>query len=363
MFLLNHTFSGFGLDIDDSAIKIVQLKKSRTFSGKSFFMLEGYGKTELPKGIVENGEIKDTAQLAEFISQLISETRPKKIKSRSAVASLPEKKSFLKLFEIKAKNDAETENEIKKNINRDFPLSDDELYIDTQIISKKRDGENFKYRILVGAIQKNYADSLTETFKISNIIPVAFETEGIATARSVFKLEPTIFDAPISNQAIIDIGSTTSNIIFMQKEAPAFSLSLPISGNSMTKSIASSLKISEAKAEKLKMECGLDAKLCDGKLQTALSALIKDISQKIENAIAFYNKSFPKNKITKISLSGGGAKLLNLDDALSQNLKIKIRKCDPLTNIKTNDVEFQKDAMQYATAIGLAVRALILPYP
>lgn len=359
----NHTFSGFGLDIDDSAVKIVQLKKSRTFAGKAFFMLEGYGKIELPKGIVENGNIKDVPQLAEFISQLLSETRPKKIKSRSVVASLPEKKSFLKLFEVKAADDSEMENETKKNIERDFPLSDDELYLDTQIVSKKRDGENFRYKILVGATQKDYADSLTEALKISGLIPIAFETEGVATARSVFKLEPSIFDAPISNQAIIDIGSTTSNIVFMQKEATALSLSLPISGNAITKSIASSLKITETKAEKLKIECGLDLNLCDGKLRKALSGLMEDISGKITGAIEFYNTSFPKNKITKISLSGGGAKLLMLENVLSQNLKLKIKKCDPLANIKKSDAEFTKNAMQYATAIGLAMRALILPYP
>jgi type IV pilus assembly protein PilM len=363
MFFLNHTFRGFGLDIDDSAVKVVQLKKSRSFSGKTFFTLEGYGKIELPKGVVENSEIADVQQLAGFISQLILETKPKKIKSRSVVVSLPEKKSFLKLFEVKAKNSIEMENEIKKSIGRDFPLSDDELHIDWQVISKKIDGENFKYKLLVGAIEKKYADSLTETLQLSNLIPIAFETEGIATARSVFKMDPTIFDAPISNQAIIDIGSTTSNIIFMQKEAPAFSLSLPISGNAMTKSISSSLKISETKAEKMKIECGLDVKLCNGKLQPVLSNLINDIAQKIQDTLDFYGKSFPNNKIKKISLSGGGAKLLKLDEVLSDSLNIKIKRCDPLANIKINNIEFQKDALQYATAIGLAMRALILPYP
>lgn len=363
MFFLNHTFKGFGLDIDDSAIKIVQLEKSRTFNGKNFFALNSYGKIELPKGIVANGEIKDAVKLSEYITRLIAEAGPRKIKSRSAAVSLPEKKSFLKLFEIKASDDAEMENEAEKNMKHDFPLSDDELYADFQIISKKTDGENFKYKILAVAVQKNYADALAETIQMSNLIPIAFETEGIATARSVFKMEPTIFDAPASNQAIIDIGSTTSSIILLQKEAPTFSLSLPISGNAMTKSISSALNITETKAEKLKIECGLDANLCDGKLQAALSILVKDISQKIKNSLNFYNKSFPNNKITKISLSGGGAKLLKLGNALSKNLNLKIKKCDPLVNIKTSDIKFQKDALQYATAIGLAMRALILPYP
>lgn len=319
MFFFNHTFCGFGLDIDDSAIKATQLTKSRTFSGKNFFTLHGYGKAELPKGIIENGEIKDIPRLTAFILQVISETLPKKIKSNSVVASLPEKKSFLKLFETKAANDVEMKNEIKKRAERDFPLSENELYTNQQIISKKTDGESFKYKILVGAIEKKYADSLTQALRAADLTPIAFETESIATSRSILKLEPTIFDAPISNQAIIDIGSRTSNIIFMQKEAPVFSLSLP--------------------------------------------TLEKDILKKIQDSINFYNKSFPKNTITKISLSGDGAKLLNLDEMLSKNLELKIKKCDPLINIKTDDAEFQQDALQYATAIGLAMRALILPYP
>lgn len=360
----NHTFSGFGLDIDDSAIKVVQLKKNRSFDGKTFFTLHGYGKAGLPKKIIENGEIKDIPQLSELVSQLLIKTQLQKIKSHSVVVSLPEKQSFLKLFELDVTDKIELGNEVQKNIERDFPFPKDELYIDSQIISKKQLSENsLKFKILIAAAQKKYVDSLTEALQASNLIPIAFETEGVATARSVFKMEPSIFDAPISNQAIIDIGSTTSNIIFMQKEAPAFSLSLPISGNTMTKHISSSLKISEAKAEKIKIECGLDMELCQGKLRPVLYVLIKDITQKIKNAIRFYNKSFPKNKITKISLSGGGAKLLKLDNVLSQNLKIKIRKCDPLANIKTNNIEFQKNALQYTTAIGLAMRALILPYP
>ncbi|NQU83980.1 MAG: pilus assembly protein PilM, partial [Parcubacteria group bacterium] len=280
--VLNGNKNTFGLDICDDSAKVVQLKQQRTFRGKSRLLLSSYGEIRLPKGIIRNGEILSLEKLSPYISELLKKT---KIKSKKVVVSLPEKKSFLHLLEINARNEKNLEEGLPRIIESHLPVSYKEIYADWQIISKKDEGGDLiRYKVLFGAVLRKTSDSITELLKSLDLLPVALEIEGVALSRSALRLEP---ETKSKNYAIVDIGSTSSNIIFTQDSTPTLSLDIPVSGNAITKTIADSLKLSVEAAEKTKLKCGLDLKLCEGKLRPVLSYIITDVTQKIQKAIKF----------------------------------------------------------------------------
>ena len=110
-----------------------------------------------------------------------------------------------------------------------------------------------------------------------------------------------------------------------------------------------------------KKECGLDADRCEDKMWNILLPLIDDITDKIRNALRFYKIGFPQGeKIERLYLCGGGALYKEIDTVLSRKLTIKAQRGNALANIALKlPKAFPKkdDALMYATAIGLAIRA------
>ncbi|MEA3272519.1 MAG: pilus assembly protein PilM [Patescibacteria group bacterium] len=315
--IINGNLNAFGLDISDKSVKAVQLEQRRTFRGKKQLFLRAFGEIKIPKGVIFNGEIKDANKLAPAISQLLKNT---KIKNHAVVASLPEKKSFLKLLEIKAKNERNLNEGLPKIIESHLPVSYKEIYADWQIISHRDDSMSRHYKVLVGAASRKSVDSLTNFLESLRLIPMALEIEGVAIARSVLGPSKPLPNKKILNHAIVNIGATSSNLIFAQNNIPALSLTLPTPEN---------------------------------------SAKIDDIVKKINKALSFYISSDDKNKLSGICMGGEGMDLSKLNTLLSQKLGIKIKTCGSLTGIITKNTAFQKESTKYATAIGLAIRGAI----
>lgn len=348
--LLNHTLNAPGLDISDESIKVVQFKRQYNIRGGARLILGAFGEIQTPKGAIINGEIKNQQKLVDCIKELLIKT---KIKSKAVVASLPEQKTFLKLLEIKAKNKKNLVEGLPKIMENHLPVSYKEIYADYQIIMSQKEKDGYlRYKVLFCAVMRQTADSFTNLLEQAGLMPVVFETEGVAIARSALSLA---HQSTTESYAILDIGATSSNIIFVEKNTPALSLAMPVSGNAMTKTIAGSLEVSTEEAEKTKIRCGLDLKLCSGKLRPILAHLMDDVVQKTKKSIKFYADETSK-KVTNIYLSGGGANMHKLDALLSRKLQIKVRKCDPSLGIKLENFNFRKEAIKYTTAIGLALR-------
>lgn len=353
----NGNLKSFGLDIGDESIKVVQLKEIKNFKGKSELFLNHFGEKRLPPGVIKNGEIKDGDRLAMEITELLKNSD---IKSKNAVIALPEKKSFLKLLSIKAKDEKSLAEGLPKILENHLPVPYKEIYLDWETISQKNNGDGTNtYKVLVVAALRASVDSFTSLLESIKLIPLAIENEGLAIARGAFRPKPT----KNINEVIIDVGATSSNLIFIQNNVPSLTLNMDVSGNKMTGIISESLKLSLKDAEQTKIKCGLDFNLCEGKIRPVLSLLIDHIVKETKKSLDFYKTSMDGNKINGIYLSGGSGNLKKLDTVLSQKLKIKVRKCNPLENIKIKDLNFQKDAARFTTAIGLAIRSIIYPYP
>jgi Tfp pilus assembly PilM family ATPase len=64
--------------------------------------------------------------------------------------------------------------------------------------------------------------------------------------------------------------------------------------------------------------------------------------------------------VQRLVLAGGGSQLLGLDSYLSQRLSYPVEVAQPLRNIATAGISISAtQSLQYATALGLARRALV----
>ena len=371
-----------GLDVSDYSLKLIQLNKS----GRETINIQAISKVELPKGLIEGGEIINKIKVIEAIKTLLDKPLKGKITSRDVVACLPETKTYLKLIEIE-KSPNKINQIIESEIEKHIPLSLDDIYYDWQILKSSRETD----LVLIGACPKKIVNQYIEVFKEARLSIVGFEIEAVAISRSLLKEEsPKIKKGKNKrNYLVIDIGKKRTSLFVYSKDSPLFTLSLPLSGELINSHIAKSLEIDENQAEKAKIICGLDKTKAKGIIRNIISDTIDNIVEKIDESIDYFNHHFPdKGDIEQILICGGGSSIKNIDTYMEEATSIKTSKGDSLINFNNKNLNIenyfleiykiksdftegsgdsktmsitQDNRLTYSTAIGLALRNIFNP--
>lgn len=396
MSLLNPLSNAFGLDIGDRTFKIVQV--NRRGMGKQAYRLTAWNTIDVPEGVMNGGDVKDSEAAAKLLKKLATSVNGR-LRGSAVVACLPEAKTFIKIIEVPAgSSEEEMSTAVRREIEQNIPLPMEEIYSDWQMLEDRKPlvpkpqpkpeakkeaakeapkAEDTKapadddaeeetvpqpvarntVKLLMGAAPKKLVDDYTELLEKAGLAPIALEIEATAISRAIVPFDEFTDDAV----GILDIGATRSSLVIYDSGALQMSISIPISGDDITKLVSDSLSVSLADAEKLKKECGLDANRCEDKMWNILLPLIDDITEKIRNALRFYKIGFPNGKkIEHLYLCGGGALFREIDTVLSRKLTIKAQRGNALVNLSPKlPRAFPKkdESLMYATAIGLAIRA------
>jgi Tfp pilus assembly PilM family ATPase len=404
--LFNPLSHAFGLDIGDESFKLIQVTKRGAGKASPYF-LTAWGSVTVPNGVMDNGEITDLDGAIELLKRLLKETKGH-LRGRTAVASLPEAKTFVKVIRVRANvDDATLKTEVVKEVEENIPLPIDEIYFDWQKIPMPKpedvaalvaqetsmDDEDDdeatppnapetpaapptpadavpaptpapaappaepQQLVLIAAAPRELVDKYTALLEGAGLIPAALELEGMAVTRAI------VPDAKMEKVrlAMLDIGATRSSLIIYDENTLQISIGIPISGNQITRVVSEKLAISTEEAEKMKIECGLDVQLCEDKMWNLLLPFIDEMSERIRNALRFYRIGFETGKhIDRVYLCGGGAYFKEIDTVLSRKLGIKVRRGNALVNLnpKLPKGFAIEGGLSYTTAIGLALRAI-----
>ena len=355
MNLLTLKPEAFGLDISDLSLKLVMLEKK----GKDV-SLASFGRTGIPPGIVEHGEIKKEKTLADLIKHLVLHIKGKRIKTKYVVCSLPEEKAFLDVIQMPPIIDGELEEAVRLEAENYIPLPINSVYLDSEVVRPLYDHVK-NIEVLVGAISKNIVDSYIRTIKLAGFQPLALEIESLAISRAVISKKETA-----QSLLIIDFGATRTSIIIFGGESVRFTTTIPVSSGGLTNSIAKVLNITPDDAEKLKTTYGMHKK----EIFEATIPPLTDLIEQIKTHLDYYYSHAPREKhsgknrvVQEIILCGGGALLKGLPEFLESELKIKVKLANPWVNIfKGNlkqipELSYEK-SLGYTTALGLALRGI-----
>lgn len=379
MFSFGQSNFPIGLDISDTSLKLVQLRKKG-----NKIKIQAMGRVELPVGAIEKGEIKNQRAFLESLEKLIAKPKFGNITTNEIVACLPESKTYIELIKI-AKSPNQLEQVIEVEMEKYFPISTNELFYDWQIFNEDKNS----YSVLIGAAEKAVVTQYIAIFNKAKLSTVALEIESVAICRALLMEEsPKTKIKQFKNYMIIDIGYNRTNLIAYAQNSIVFSVSIPVSGREITKKIAEILEISEDQAEKAKIICGLDEAIAKGIIKKILADTLDAIIKRIESALEFYDNTYGSlGPVAEIILSGGGSNIKDLDKIIAENTKIETKNGDIFTHldkefsdnfsknlIETHDLKLedikgldnkklsikQSTSSGYATAIGLSLRNIFI---
>jgi type IV pilus assembly protein PilM len=331
-----------GIDIGDSSIKMVELKrKGKGVVLSNYAFSENVSQTNFTK-------IEDIGYLAAAIGK-IRDTAG--IKAKKVTASLPTFSVFSSIIHLASLDKKNMEFSIKEEAKKVIPLPMEDMILDWKIIGEDPDGGA---RIFLTGSPKKLVRKYIDIFSKSKLSLASLETETFSLVRALLGDDK-------STVMIAEIGANSTDLSIVKESIPMLNRSLEVCGATVTDDLAKSLGMSQAQAEQLKFDLSvnLSASSQDRLAQVIVKSL-EPIVQEIEYMLDFWNRG-GNSPVEKIVLSGGGSLLLNLSQYLSERLNMNVLVGDPWNRVSYSpDIKMVMDEIgpKLAVAIGLAMREI-----
>jgi len=141
--------------------------------------------------------------------------------------------------------------------------------------------------------------------------------------------------------------------------ASIFARDVPFGGNNYTDAIAQRLDIPVEKAEAAKQ--GHDVGVNWDDLVPALEAVSRDLSLEVQRTFDYFASTAETERIGKIVLSGGCARLAGIQDFLASSWGVPVELARPFSAVSSDagqltDAETHDLGPLYAVAVGLGLR-------
>lgn len=332
-----------GLDISDLVLRVVALHHGRLARVVAFQELL------LPAGLIVEGEIREPRVVAERLRILLDHATPRRIRARTVSASLPDRRTFVKLISLpKASAPAQVEKTVLTQLTQHFPFSPEDVYLDWAEIQTKTQAS-----AVVATAPRPLVDQYVTTLRLAGFEPAALEMESLAIARAVLgadELTPTF---------IVDLGGTRTTALVTVNGVIQFSSSLPLSGGQFTQVVAQVLHISTTDAERLKVLYGLTRGRARGTVARALQAPVAELCRALVGLLRYYANHFSAAPpIQRCVLTGGGAQMLGLAETLAAAFKVPVSIGDPARALQPSIPIPRGRLASFTTAIGTALHPL-----
>ncbi|MBL9141535.1 MAG: pilus assembly protein PilM, partial [Phycisphaerae bacterium] len=158
--------------------------------------------------------------------------------------------------------------------------------------------------------------------------------------------------------AFLDIGTRSSDLIVIA-DGHCWIRTFPIGGHHFTEAVATAFSVPYGKADRLKAEAATHkyAK----QLMHAMRPVFDDLLQEVQRSIGHFQSIRPEKPIARIVGLGSTFRIPGLRKFLSDQLSVDIRRQEEFTKIRVEGsaaADFSANAMNLATAIGLALQGL-----
>ncbi len=356
LFFPDPTSRAVGLDISEHVFRLVEIRRGPFYRRK--LQLYRYSEERVEDGVVVAGEFKKPEIVTERLKSLMKKAYKRRT-SRGVVVSLPETRTFIKVISVKRPEKTEdVPAAILAEAELHIPTPINELYVDWQHAEdpeKVPVGKSMD--VTIAAAPKQIVDSYSSALEAAGLVPVAFEIEAQAIVRSVVPLK----DGEGKTIGIVDFGASRSSFVVYDRGTIQFTVSIPLSGDVVTRRIAETLSVEMPEAERTKRQCGVDAHKCGTRLWSIMEPFLSEMAERIIDAVNFYRDHFPGGRpLDEIVLCGGGANMARMDELLSELTKTPVRRADPWVNIDPGHSPLPPEIiLSSTTAVGLALRQLM----
>jgi len=336
-----------GIDIGDSSLKMVELKKKN-----HQIFLSNYAFSENVSEI-NFMKVDDVKYLARAITKVKDEAG---IMARRVTASLPTFSVFSSIININNVDKKAIAAAVNEEAKKVIPLPLEEMTLDWKVVPNA-DGKTptkGSSRVFLTGSPKKLVRKYVDIFKEAKLDLVSLETETFSLVRSLLGDDKTTV-------MIVEIGANSTDLFIVKESIPVLNRSLAVCSSTVTRVLADKLGFTFAQAEQFKFDLSVSLS-ADSKeeLPQLIVKALEPIVTEMQYMLEFFN-SQNNGSVEKVILSGGGALFLNLADYLSKRLDLQVIIGDPWHRVhypaELKPV-LSEAGPRLAVAIGLAMREI-----
>jgi type IV pilus assembly protein PilM len=162
--------------------------------------------------------------------------------------------------------------------------------------------------------------------------------------------------------ALVDIGANTTSVVVVTDGVPQFVRIIPAGGGELTQALRSGLEIEPGEAEHLKASIGLARQVTSREEHQAVEIIYRvtgELLTSLRNTISYFVNTRPTTPVGQLVLTGGGAQLPGLADALSEMTRLPVAIGDPFHAVAVskhlNADILRQQSSSLSAAVGLAL--------
>jgi len=345
LFGLGRKQTTFGLDIGSSSVKVVELVE-----GRGEIVLQSLASVPLPRDVIAEGTIKDPAVVTEAIKECVDKAG---IKSKAAVISISGREGITKRVPLPRVSAKELADAITLEAEHHIPFAVDDVFLDYQVVGESGNSMD----VMLVAVKRVKVLEYVAAVEDAGFQAVVVDLDAFAI-QNQYELNHPGGDGGEA-VALIDIGASVMKTNVVRAGTSIFARDVPFGGHHYTEAISQRLSIPFEKAEAAKHGQAVGVNWDD--MVPALEAVSRELSLEVQRTFDYFASTTESERIGKIVLSGGCARLSGLDEFLSSSWGIPVELARPFSVIGVDPGRFPAEEMErmgpiLAVAVGLGLR-------
>jgi type IV pilus assembly protein PilM len=348
--------SAIGLDIGTSGVRAAELS-----FGKGDITLEKFGQVALPEGAVRDGEVVNPDVVADAVKQLWAHT---KFSSKKVVIGVANQKVIVRQVDLPWMPADELKKSLSFQVQDFVPMPVDQAVLDFHPLEELTadNGNRVLRGLLVAASREMVHASLAAVTK-AGLSPVMVDLTSFAVIRSLADTDDLGMGSQV--EALVDVGARVTNIVVHQGGVPRFVRILLMGGQDVTDAVAERMGVPQEQAEALKQQLGLGA-AGDGMDVQAATRVVEAVTaafvDEIRGSLDYYLASSGSAPISRLVLTGGGARLGGLSQRLQVTTRVPVQVGTPMHSLQVGRTGLSPEQIAFveplaAVPVGLALGA------
>jgi type IV pilus assembly protein PilM len=333
-----------GLDIGSGFVKMVEVDHSGDQPEVSRVAMRAL----LPDAIVE-GEVMDPGLVAETLKTLFAEAG---FKGREVVTAVGGHDVIIKKIEMDRMKEGDAREVIRWEAEQHVPFDIKSVELDFQVLNPLDEG--LQMEVLLVAAKKELVDNKVALLSDAGLSPSVIDVDAFALHNAFEHNYPEAMEGIV---ALVNVGHEATNVNILEDGVPILTRDIPFGSRRVR--------------EVLQRERGLTAEQAEDVVQgrEEIDDLLRFVEQSadevavgIERASAFLMTRQSGEGLGKVYLSGGGARIPGMTDALAARMNVETHRVNPFerTPVRPDaavNLNLEEASPMLLLPLGLALRA------
>lgn len=342
-----------GLDIGHGVLRAAEVSQG----GKSQPKLLRYHEVTFPVDAAREGEVLEPDVLVRAVRQLWSQG---KLRSKDVVLGIGNQRVLTRDLIVPRLPLDRIRETLPFQVQDLLPIPVADAVLDFYPIAESVSDAGPVINGLLVAAAKNAVLANVRAVQQAGLNPIDVDLIPFALSRALLRPQ----NAP-GTVALVHVGAMTTCIVIARDGVPQFVRIIPSGGQDVTNALMSTSGYTQAVAEETKASMGLIREAFGDQVSPeseAVHRVTDELLTTIRATLAFFTNTRPTTPVTRIVLSGGGARLKGFAASLEESTRLPVDLGDPtdrfIVTRGVDDLSLAAGMPSMAVALGLSLRSV-----